>query len=99
MPRGLRVAAYRMEAFAMSTGLRLPLALVLTLAAVASSGKAASLALTPCKIAGVEREVRCGTFEVYENRAAARGRKIALRVVVLPATGAERAPDAMFYFE
>ena len=57
------------------------------------------LALEPCHLPGLEREIRCGRFEVFEDRAAARGRKIALRVVVLPSTGAERAADAVFYFE
>ena len=83
----------------MSTLPRLPLAFLLALAALPASGSAASLALAPCKLPGLEREARCGTFEVWEDRAAARGRKIGLRVVLLPASGAERASDAMFYFE
>lgn len=40
----------------------------------------------------------CGTHEVFENRAARSGRKIPLRVVVLPATGSERLPDPFTYF-
>ncbi len=83
----------------MSTAPPRSLALLLALAAAPVLGSAAPLALAPCKVPGVEREARCGTYEVYEDRAAARGRKIALRVVVLPAAGPERAPDAMFYFE
>src|SRR5690348_3263121 len=72
---------------------------VLLASAVVTPGTAAPLDLTPCKLPGLDREVRCGKLEVFEDRAAARGRKIALRIVVLPATGPERAPDAMFYFE
>lgn len=40
----------------------------------------------------------CGTHEVFENRAARAGRKIPLRVVVLPATGRDRLPDPFTYF-
>ena len=43
---------------------------------------------------------RCGRTEVPENPADQAGRKIALNVLVLPATGtqADRAPDPIFYF-
>jgi pimeloyl-ACP methyl ester carboxylesterase len=41
---------------------------------------------------------RCGTYEVFENRGTKSGRKIGLRVVVLPATGADRQPDPLFFF-
>lgn len=64
-----------------------------------SSKPAPALTLAACKLPGIEREVRCGTLEVFEDRAAGRGRKIPLRVAVLPATGKERAPDAMFFFD
>lgn len=40
----------------------------------------------------------CGTREVFENRAARTGRKIPLRIVVLPATGRERLPDPLTFF-
>jgi pimeloyl-ACP methyl ester carboxylesterase len=57
----------------------------------------AALALKPCTIPGLEREVRCGTLDVFEDRAARKGRTIPLRIVVLPATGGEaRMPDPIF---
>jgi pimeloyl-ACP methyl ester carboxylesterase len=56
------------------------------------------LALAPCKLPGLEKEAQCGTFEVFEDRAARSGRKIPLRVAVLPATGPDRAPDPLFFF-
>jgi pimeloyl-ACP methyl ester carboxylesterase len=42
----------------------------------------------------------CGTSEVFENRAAKSGRKIPLKVLVLPATaaGGKRATDPVIYF-
>jgi pimeloyl-ACP methyl ester carboxylesterase len=56
------------------------------------------LALGPCASPGLPADARCGTYEVYENRAAKSGRKIPLRVVVLPALGADRLPDPFVYF-
>jgi pimeloyl-ACP methyl ester carboxylesterase len=40
----------------------------------------------------------CGRYEVWENRAAGAGRKIALNVIVLKATGEDPAPDPLFLF-
>jgi pimeloyl-ACP methyl ester carboxylesterase len=40
----------------------------------------------------------CGKYEVFENRAAQKGRKIALNVVMLPALAEKPAPDPVFYF-
>jgi pimeloyl-ACP methyl ester carboxylesterase len=52
--------------------------------------------LNSCRIPDVEGEARCGTYEVFENRGAKRGRRIPLKLVVLPALGPESAPDALF---
>ena len=54
--------------------------------------------LTPCREPRIPAEARCGTYEVFENRAARTGRKIPLRIVVLPATGPDRLPDPFVYF-
>src|SRR4029078_4483366 len=42
--------------------------------------------LTACKVSGLDEQVLCGRHEVFENRAAATGRTIALNIVLLPAT-------------
>lgn len=59
-----------------------------------------ALALEPCELPRVEGEARCGTLSVWEDRAAREGRRIALRVAVLPATGGDaptpREPDPLF---
>lgn len=55
-----------------------------------------SLPLAPCRIEGVARQVLCGELEVFEDRAAATGRKIPLRVVVIPALAASPEPDPLF---
>jgi len=56
-----------------------------------------SLTLQPCEVRGIAGNAQCGTLEVYENRAAQKGRKINLKVLVLPATGPDRSPDPFFY--
>ncbi|HEV2851831.1 MAG TPA: alpha/beta fold hydrolase [Thermoanaerobaculia bacterium] len=66
----------------------------LKLARIASQ----SLVLGPCTDPNLPKDARCGTYEVFENRAAKTGRKIPLRVLVLPALGSDRQPDAVVYF-
>jgi len=56
------------------------------------------LVLKDCDVQGVQGKAKCGALEVYEDRAARKGRKINLNIVVLPATGAQREPDPLFYF-
>ena len=56
-----------------------------------------SLVLSPCNVEGTSEKVKCGTYEVYENRDSKKGRKISLKVVVFPATGQEREPDPLVY--
>ena len=55
------------------------------------------LTLTDCELPNVEGKVRCGEYEVFENRAAQKGRKIKLKIVVFPATGPDRANDPFVY--
>lgn len=53
--------------------------------------------LKPCHVANVDEEVLCGSYEVYENRAAASGRKISLNIVVLPAKTSDIEPDPLVF--
>lgn len=57
-----------------------------------------SLVLTDCQVQRIPGPAKCGTFEVYENRATKKGRKISLNILLLPATGAKREPDPLVYF-
>ena len=58
----------------------------------------AQLASSACRVAGLEEQVQCATVEVPESRAAAGGRMIPLRVVVLPSRSGAGAPrQALFY--
>jgi pimeloyl-ACP methyl ester carboxylesterase len=65
------------------------------------SSKSNFISLQPCEVAGagegVKEKVFCGSYEVFENRALKRGRKIALKIVVFPATGQDKAADPLFY--
>ena len=52
----------------------------------------------PCRVSGLDEQVRCATVQVPENRAATGGRTIALRVVILPSRAPANAPrQALFY--
>ncbi|HKV08106.1 MAG TPA: alpha/beta fold hydrolase [Thermoanaerobaculia bacterium] len=54
--------------------------------------------LSPCQERNLPEGALCGTHEVFENRAARTGRKIPLRIVVLPATGRDRLSDPLTFF-
>ena len=56
------------------------------------------LVLSDCKPEGIPAPAKCGTLEVYENRATKKGRMISLNILVLPATGDQREPDPFVYF-
>lgn len=57
------------------------------------------LELKPCTTtSSLPPGSRCGTYEVWENRAARSGRKIPLRVAVIPALGPDRLPEALTFF-
>lgn len=57
--------------------------------------------LKPCKVPGkgdTQIDALCGVYQVWENREAKAGRKIGLKVVVLPALSANPLPDPIFHF-
>ncbi len=57
------------------------------------------IGLQPCEVTGIAVGGRCGTYEVYEDRAARAGRTISLNVVVIPALSATPASDPVFWLE
>jgi pimeloyl-ACP methyl ester carboxylesterase len=61
-----------------------------------ASSAAPALALTPCQLPDVAMPARCGSFEVFEDRAARSGRKISLHIAMLPAGNGAPAPDPLF---
>ena len=77
-----------------------PLVLIgLVLAAACSTPKTSSIhdLLETCRSDDGPIDALCGTLEVYEDREAASGRKIPLKIVVLPALGNEPKPDPFFF--
>ena len=55
------------------------------------------IALAPCRPAGVEEDLRCGTAVVLENRANPRSRELQLDMIVVPARSATPPPDPIFF--
>lgn len=75
------------------------LLVVLTLqSASAVRQNGSKVVLNDCQIQGLPGKAKCGTLEVYENRATRRGRRITLNIVILPATSDKREPDPFVYF-
>lgn len=64
---------------------------------VQPQAKRGTLQLAPCNSPNLTKDALCGTYEVYEDRAAASGRKIPLNLVILPALKAKPQADAVFY--
>ncbi len=60
--------------------------------------EAKTVASHPCRVPGLDEEVRCATYAVWEDREGKKGRKIGLNVVVLPAAGKERVADPIIFF-
>jgi hypothetical protein len=54
------------------------------------------LSLHRCELPDIKGDVRCGTYEVFEDRSAKSGRTIKLKIVVLKSLGSKPAPDAIF---
>src|SRR5262245_41760936 len=72
-------------------------ALALSLPVTAAPDAPSRLAqLHPCE-GGSEIGALCGTYQVWENRAAKSGRKISLEIIVLPALSSHPKPDPVFF--
>ena len=68
-------------------------------AAPQSATSGAALQLSPCHLSAPGSTIRlpaqCGTLTVYEDRAAQAGRRIDLRVAVIPALSRASAPETI----
>jgi len=53
--------------------------------------------LEPCTLPGVEGEVRCSSYKVFEHRRTKTGRQISLFIAVLPALEKPAEPDPLFF--
>ena len=63
---------------------------------VTDADQAARLKLNPCDLPNI-KAARCGKYEVFEDREARRGRKIALNVLVLPALTDKPSAAPVFF--
>ncbi len=75
-----------------------PFAFLLLLSSCSSLRKTSAIdRLQPCTSAEGPSDGYCGTLDVWEDRAAKTGRKISLKIVVLPALKQKFAPDPVFF--
>jgi pimeloyl-ACP methyl ester carboxylesterase len=68
----------------------------LALACNRSAERPQPLALSPCRLDGLGVEARCGNYSVFENRRTAQGRRLDLRLAVVPALAASPRSDPLF---
>ena len=58
----------------------------------------AAIALAPCRLPGVDAAAKCARHEVWEDRAAKSGRRIAINLAVVPARLRSKEPDPIVVF-
>lgn len=63
----------------------------------ASASAAPGVKLTPCHVEGVKEEVRCGVYNVFENRRTRTGRTLPLKIVLIPARHPHSDQAPIFY--
>jgi pimeloyl-ACP methyl ester carboxylesterase len=63
-----------------------------------ASKPAPTLALSECRVAGMDSAVQCAKLSVLENRETKAGRKIDLNIVVVAASAKQKLPDPIFIF-
>jgi pimeloyl-ACP methyl ester carboxylesterase len=66
--------------------------------ATQSLGEAPELRLADCRVAGVDEQLRCGTYYVAENRAKPSSKRIPLKFVLLPAKKPSPGSKPIFIF-
>lgn len=74
----------------------LALPLVTALACTDGERSDPGMQLAPCRLRGLRVQARCGNLEVLENRQQPDGRRITLRVAVVPALASGATADPLF---
>lgn len=64
---------------------------------MASASTRYGVDLAPCQVEGVKEKVRCGVHNVFENRQTSVGRKLPLKIVVIPARRPHPNQGPIFY--
>lgn len=70
---------------------------VATNAPAASAVQRGRVQFKPCGREELPNDALCGKYEVFEDRKAKTGRRIALNILLLPALSERAAPDPLFY--
>jgi pimeloyl-ACP methyl ester carboxylesterase len=65
-------------------------------ACVEPAPRSTSLQLSACRLDGLGVEARCGSLSVFENRRTQQGRRIDLKLAVIPALSASPGTDPLF---
>jgi len=63
----------------------------------ASASAAPGVTLTPCHVEGVKEELRCGVYNVFENRRTRTGRKLPLKIILIHARQPHPDQGPIFY--
>ncbi len=78
------------------TLLRLMLGAIAVVATPGIVRAADTASLAPCRLKGIEREVRCGSVSMPEDPDRPDGRRLSIRFAVVPALAKNKAPDPVF---
>jgi pimeloyl-ACP methyl ester carboxylesterase len=70
---------------------------VLAVASVPAPAALSAVNFVPCHVKGVNEEVRCGVYKVFENRQTRKGRMLPLKIVLIPAKHPHPADGPVFY--
>ncbi len=62
-----------------------------------SASAAPGVTLTPCHVEGVKEELRCGVYNVFENRRTRTGRKLPLKIILIHARQPHPDQGPVFY--
>ncbi len=65
-------------------------------ACTSSSPRSGKLQLAPCRLDGLGVEARCARYGVFEDRARGEGRRLELKLAVIPALANTPEPDPLF---
>jgi pimeloyl-ACP methyl ester carboxylesterase len=68
----------------------------LGLACTEPAQRSAPITLAACRLDGLGVEARCGSYSVFENRRAREGRRLELKLAVVPALAASPRNDPLF---
>lgn len=70
---------------------------LVTAAPVPASEAPSGVTLRPCHVEGVKEELRCGVYNVFENRKTRQGRMLPLKIILIPARHPHPDDGPVFY--